>query len=74
MKNRKKLSRDQLRTINGGDETDKLYGGGEAGCHCHGCAPSPSQPTGLPPADFYTPGSAQQCWTRCDSYRANCGK
>ncbi|WP_312902734.1 bacteriocin-like protein [Chryseobacterium taichungense] len=62
MKNQKKLTRDQLRTISGGDETDKLYGGGN--CHCHGLPPSQKLPNGLPPIDIYS-DSPQQCYNAC---------
>jgi hypothetical protein len=63
MKNLKKLSREQLKAVSGG---------GDSGCHCHGCSPSPGLPTGLPPADFEADG-ATQCWAKCDSYRQLCG-
>ena len=66
MKNQKKLSREQLRTISGGEETDKLYGAGN--CHCHGLPPSPTYPNGLPAIDVYA-DSPQQCFRTCDEYR-----
>jgi hypothetical protein len=75
MKNLKKLSRHQLRHVNGGDEyngeSGKIYGGG-GGCHCHGCGPSPSFPTGFPPRDFDA-NSPTECWAACDRYRSSCG-
>lgn len=68
MKNLKKLSRKQLKTVKGGDDEDKFYGGG---CHCHGCAPSTNLPNGLPPIDIDANGSAD-CWSKCDRYRDQC--
>ncbi|WP_157450667.1 bacteriocin-like protein [Chryseobacterium sp. CCH4-E10] len=64
MTNLKKLSRQQLMTLTGGFSADN-------GCHCHGCAPSPNLPNGLPPIDIPA-DSPQQCWSKCDSYRKQC--
>jgi hypothetical protein len=70
MKNLKKLSRKQLKTVSGGDTGDRYAN--DASCHCHGCGPSVGEPNGLPPADYYQPNSPQECWKACDDYRENC--
>ncbi|MDQ0595398.1 hypothetical protein QFZ37_003767 [Chryseobacterium ginsenosidimutans] len=72
MKNLKKLSREQLKTVSGGAGDDKFYGGG-GGCHCHGCGPSKSYPDGFPPKDFDA-NSSTDCWAQCDRYRSSCGQ
>ncbi|BEV06153.1 bacteriocin-like protein [Chryseobacterium gambrini] len=62
MKNLKKISREQLKSVHGGLLAP------DAGCHCHGAPPSPQHPTGLPPIDIPADGP-QDCWAKCDRYR-----
>ncbi len=69
MKNLKKLTREQLRTVSGGDDYGKYLG--DANCHCHGCKPNDNLPNGLPPSDT-TATSPSDCWVKCDRYRSQC--
>ncbi|WP_449384736.1 bacteriocin-like protein [Chryseobacterium populi] len=64
MKNLKKLTRIDLKSITGG-----LFR--ENNCHCHGSTPSsPNQ--GLPPIDIPS-DSAAQCFNTCACYRGEPG-